>query len=98
MKRCFVVLGLCAFAFGLHAQVVDLTVCEALKNPQSFDGKIVRIKGTVAAEFDQFVVKGTGCGQNVNAIWLSYPEGAKAKAGPIALVQLQPARNFSGQI
>jgi hypothetical protein len=98
MKRICIVLGLSAFAFGLHAQVVDLTVCEALKNPQSFDGKIVRIKGTVAAEFDQFVVKGIGCGQNVNAIWLSYPEGTKAKAGPVALLQLQPARNFAGQI
>jgi hypothetical protein len=83
----------------LYAQAVDTTVCEILNNPQSFNGKIVRIKGTVVAGFDQFVVKGADCGINVNKnIWLSYPEGTKAKAGPAAIVQLQPARNFAGDV
>ena len=55
MKRCFVVAG-CFWACvcGLHAQVVDTTVCDVLKNPESFNGKMVRIKGTVVAGFDQF--------------------------------------------
>lgn len=88
----------CAFTSGLHAQVVDATVCDILKNPVSFNGKTVRISGTVSAGLDNFVIKGTGCGQSVNAIWLSYPEGTKAKSGPIALLQLQPARNFGGTI
>ena len=98
MKRLLALAALCAFSCCLHAQVVDTTVCEILVNPQSFNGKIVRIKGTVTAGFDQFMVKGAGCGQQVNAIWLAYPEGTKAKAGPAAIVQLQPARNFAGTV
>ncbi|HUN84181.1 MAG TPA: hypothetical protein VMU48_07370 [Terracidiphilus sp.] len=88
----------CAFSCVLHAQVVDTTVCEILKSPQSFNGKTVRVSGTASAGLDNFVIKGTGCGQAVNAIWLSYPEGAKAKSGPAAMLQLQPAQNFGGTI
>jgi hypothetical protein len=97
MKRIFgLALLVCACACGLYAQVVDTTVCDVLKNPKSFDGKIVRIKGTAVAGFDQFVVKDTDCAYQVNEIWLSYPQGTKGKAGPAAVLELQPAHNFSG--
>jgi hypothetical protein len=79
------------------AQMVDTTVCDILKAPQSFDGKIVRVKGTALAGFDEFVVKGD-CGRDINAIWLSYPEGTRGKAGPVALLQLQLASNSPGQV
>ena len=82
----------------MHGQAVDASVCDILKNPASFNGKIVRVSGTVAAGLDQFVIKGAGCGQTVNAIWLAYPEGTKAKAGPAAVLQLQPAHNFAGTV
>jgi hypothetical protein len=98
MKRLFALALLCAYSCCLHAQAVDATVCEILKNPVSFNGKIVKIKGTVAAGFDQFVVKGPDCGKKVNAIWLAYPEGTKAKAGPAAVLELQPAKNFTGAV
>jgi hypothetical protein len=99
MKRALTFVFVLGFSCCLYAQAVDTTVCEILNNPQSFNGKIVRIKGTVAAAFDQFVVKGADCGINVNKnIWLSYPEGTKAKAGPAVMVQLQPARNFAGDV
>jgi hypothetical protein len=98
MKRFLALAVFCAFALGLHAQVVDTTVCDVLKNPKSFDGKMVRIKATVAAGFDQFVLKGLGCGHYINDIWLSYPEGSKAKAGPAAILQVQMARNFTGTV
>jgi len=88
MKRLIVIALAGAFSCCLHAQTVDATVCDILKNPQSFNGKIVRIKGTVSAGFDEFLVKGDGCGQKVNGIWLSYPEGTKAKSGPAAVLQL----------
>jgi hypothetical protein len=81
------------FAKALPAQVVDASVCEILANPVSFDGKIVRIKGTVVAGFDEFIIQGSGCNQLVNAIWLSYPGGTKGKAGPAAFVQLQLGQN-----
>jgi len=98
MKRLLLFAFFVAAAAAASAQAVDATVCDILKSPQSFDGKIVRIKGTVVAGFDQFAIRGTGCGQRVNGIWLAYPEGTKGKAGPAAVLQLQPAKNFSGDV
>ena len=88
MKRFMVLIAfLFAGACTLHAQAVDTTVCDVLKNPASFNGKMVRIKGTVSAGLDQFIVRGSDCGQPVDAIWLSYPEGTKGKAAPDSLFQ-----------
>jgi hypothetical protein len=96
VKTLLALAAFCILSSAIHAQVVDTTVCEILKNPQSFNGKTVRVKGTVSAGFDQFVIKGADCGQHVDSIWLSYPEGTKGKAGPAAILQLQPALNFAG--
>ena len=90
MKRLVVLIGLFfAFGCGLHAQAaaapVDVKVCDVVKSPASFDGKLVRIKGTVVAGFDEFIIKDAtdpNCGYQVNGIWLSYPRGSKAKSGP----------------
>lgn len=82
---------------GLHAQVMDTTVCAVIKNPQSFDGKTVRIKATAVAGFDEFILKDGDCGAQVNGIWLDYPAGTKGKAGPVALLEIGPARNFAGK-
>jgi len=78
-----------AFGCGLHAQAaaapVDVKVCDVVKSPASFDGKLVRIKGTVVAGFDEFIIKDAtdpNCGYQVNGIWLSYPQGSKASPGP----------------
>lgn len=80
------------------AQAVDAKVCDILTHPKDFDGKMVRITGTVLAGFDEFVIKDTSCKQPVNSIWLDYPAGAKAKAGPLAVVTLQLAKNSPGQL
>jgi hypothetical protein len=99
MKRFVTLVFALGFSCCLYAQTVDTTVCAILDNPKSFDGKMVRIKGTVYAGFDQFVVTGGDCGINVNKnIWLAYPEGIKAKAGPAVVVHLQPARNYAGDV
>jgi len=94
MKCLFTLILFCSAATcPLSAQVVDASACDILANPQSFDGKTVRIKGTVIAGFDEFAVKASGCNHVANTIWLAYPEGTKAKAGPVAFVQLQLGRN-----
>jgi len=99
MKRFLALaLALSASVCCAHAQVVDTTVCDVLKSPKSFDGKIVRIKGTVVVGFDEFIIQGSDCHNDVNAIWLAYPQGTKAKAGPVATVILQPAKNFAGTL
>jgi len=101
MKRSLVlVLMILGLGCGLHAQVMDTTVCDVVRKPASFDGKMVRIKGIVVAGFDEFVIKDSGdsnCGFQVDAIWLQYPQGSKGKAGPAAILQIQPARNFTGK-
>jgi hypothetical protein len=95
----FLALAICVvFPSSLSAQVVDSTVCDILSNPPSYDGKIVRIKGVVIAGFEEFAVKGTDCNQTVNAIWLSYPEGTKGKAGPAAFLRLQLGGNHPATV
>lgn len=98
MKRYF---GLALFvavaACSVHAQTVNTTVCDVLNNPKSFDGKTVQIKGTVVASFDQFVLTDGNCNQEVNGIWLDYPNGSKGKAGAMVKVSIQPAKNFAGK-
>jgi hypothetical protein len=96
MKRTFlfILLLICSMvASSSQGQIVDSTVCDILANPQSYDGKIVRIKGIVIAGFEEFAIKASGCNQAVNAIWLAYPEGTKGKAGPAAFLRLQLAKN-----
>lgn len=96
MKRTFlfiVLLSCLSIPSSLSAQIMDSTVCDILANPQSFDGKIVRIKGVVIAGFEEFAIRGAGCNQMVNAIWLAYPEGTKGKAGPVVSLRLQLGKN-----
>jgi hypothetical protein len=100
MKRYLVVMmAILGVSCGLRAQVTDAKVCDIAKNPASFDGKMVRIKGTVVAGFDQFAIQDATdptCGYPVDSIWLEYPAGTKGKAGAVAIVELQPAKNFAG--
>lgn len=98
MKRLIViamVLLIPVLAPALSAQVIDTTVCDVLADPESFDGKMIRVKGEVMASFEEFIIKGRGCNDSVNAIWLTYPEGTRGKAGPAALVQMQLSKNNS---
>ena len=101
MKPGFVAAGLIlGLGLGLRAQVTDTTVCDVVKKPAAFDGKAVRIKGTVVAGLDEFIVKDSAdpnCGYPVDGIWLAYPQGSKGKAGAAAIVEVQPANNFSGK-
>lgn len=57
-----------AMIVPLPAQIVDASVCDILANPPSFDGKMVRVKGTVSAGFDEFSLKDASCSQPLNAI------------------------------
>lgn len=100
MRRFLVlVLAMLGLSCALNAQVTDTTVCDVVKSPAPFNGKMVRIKGTVVAGFDEFAIKDaadSNCGFPVNAIWLAYPQGSKGKAGPTAMLTIQPARNYTG--
>src|SRR5512140_2174834 len=98
MKRILVGV-MCMFmaAGAASAQIVDTKVCDILAHPKDFDGKIVRVTGTVIAGFDEFMIRDTSCKQGVNGIWLDFPTGTKAKAGPVAVITLQLAKNSPGR-
>jgi hypothetical protein len=96
MKRLFCIAIFCLATVSIHGQAVDTSVCDILKAPQAFNGKTVRIKGTVSSGFDEFIIKAEGCRYHIGGIWLAYPEGTKAKSGPVAILQLQEASNFAG--
>jgi hypothetical protein len=51
----------------------------------------------VIAGLDEFAAVDPACKQKVNAIWLDYPEGTKAKAGPAAILRLRLAKNSPGK-
>ena len=98
MKRTLVAIACLLAGVGAAcAQTVDTKLCDILAHPRDFDGKTVRVTGTVAVGFDEFIIRDTSCKQTVNAIWLDYPTGTKAKAGPVAMVTLQLAKNSPGQ-
>jgi hypothetical protein len=98
MKRILIaIVCLLMGAGAAGAQTVDAKVCDILAHPKDFNGKMVRVTGIVAAGFDEFVIRDTGCKQSVNDIWLDYPTGTKAKAGPVAVITLQLAKNSPGQ-
>jgi hypothetical protein len=82
----------------MQAQTVNATVCEIIKDPQSFNGKMVQVQGTVRAGLDQFILVGNDCGRGSSGIWLTYPEGTKGKAGAAVVLELQAASNFSGSV
>jgi len=95
-KKIALALLIGACGCGLWSQAVQTTVCAVLKDPASFNGKIVTIKGTVKAGFDTFLLEDQDCGLPVNAIWVSYPQGTKGKGGPLAVLAITPAHNFAG--
>lgn len=75
------------------AQTVDATVCDVVGHPGKFDGKTVRLTGTVQVGMDSFLMRGDSCS---DALWLSYPAGTKAKSGPATVVTLQLASDATG--
>jgi len=94
MRKCFLLLAVISLSCSwLDAQTVDASICDILAKPSNFDGKMVRVRATVAAGFDEFIAKGSGCGLPINALWLAYPEGTRGKAGPVATLHLLPAKN-----
>lgn len=95
-RKLFALVCLLIASVNVSAQAVDARVCDILAHPSSFDGKIVRVTGTAIAGFDEFALKDTACKLPINSIWIAYPEGTKAKAGPVAMLTLQLAKNSPG--
>jgi hypothetical protein len=65
MKQSLIAI-VCLFmgAGAARAQTVDTKVCDILAHAKDFDGKMVRVTGTVVAGFDEFMIRDTGCKQS----------------------------------
>ena len=64
-----------AAAQGLAADSVrDVDVCSVLKDPVSFDGQLIHLRGTLNFEFEGATVKDDSCKQTLfhTAIWWDY--------------------------
>ncbi len=89
--------GMMAFALAspiIHAQgaAVEATPCDVLSRPMEFNGKTVRVSGTVQTGLDDFVLRAPGCSgtplSSPQAIWIDYPRGTHGKAGPAMRIAL----------
>jgi hypothetical protein len=70
------------------AAVTETTVCAITNHPSNYDGKTVRLTGTVQAGFDSFILRADSCS---TPLWLSFPAGTKAKSGPAISLTLSLA-------
>lgn len=79
---------------NVQAQVaiVEATPCDVLSRPMDFNGKTVRVNGTVQTGLDDFVLRAPGCTgtplSSPQAIWIDYPRGTRGKAGPAMRIAL----------
>ena len=86
-----VLLGLrAAVAYGQTLSAPELPpkevkLCDLLRNPNTYDGQRLRVRGDVNRDFEDFSVHGTECGSQVaHPIWLQYGDdktNAGAEAG-----------------
>ena len=83
------VAGIGAGAQAQTAAATDATVCDVVNHPKQFDGKTVRVKGVVQADFDSFVMRGDSCS---SVLWLSYPAGDKDEVGAGGAVDIAVGR------
>ncbi len=64
---------LCLFAQSISAQVVpeEVSFCQLAKSPEEFDGKTIRVRGTLSVNFEDFTLYARDCKTN-QWIWLTF--------------------------
>ena len=69
----FVLAGLLCgrYSAGAQAGPVDLPACELKKSPKTFDGKLVRVRGTLSVHFEDFSLEIPNC-DSPQGIWLAF--------------------------
>lgn len=65
------------------AHAVQTSVCEITRSPASFDGKMVRLRATVASGFEVFGIRDPS-NEKCGLIWLTY-----AGRGPVASLSMR---------
>jgi hypothetical protein len=71
-------LGPVVFADSFPWSPRSTTICEISKDPNSFKGKTVRLRGRVRAAFEDFELLASDCdGKKIDSVWLEYGKGPK---------------------
>jgi len=96
-----------AFSFMLGQTLSkSTTVCEIMKDPQRFQGKLVSVRNRVQIAFEDFELSAVPCvDRQIDGIWLEYGKGPKRQPtiwccgdmvprDPMALVQNSDFRRF----
>lgn len=60
----------------VHPKPIETTVCEILRNPSSFNNKIVRVRGEVSVSFEYSLLGDDGCSDKT--IWFALADGSGA--------------------
>ena len=58
--------------------ITDTSVCEIMKKPSVFNGKLVRLKGKLESRFEYYAIADSGCGP----IWVDTPEQKELSPRP----------------
>jgi hypothetical protein len=73
LARVVLFLGLCCVCRSARAQekVLGMSGCELAKNPKTFDGKLIRVRGTLSVHFEDFSLLTDKC-ETQQGIWLAF--------------------------
>jgi hypothetical protein len=50
---------------------ISITLCQIVRNPEQFDGKMVRVRATVVTGFEASILNDNTCGSDAS-VWFSY--------------------------
>lgn len=62
------------------AQSIPTTVCEVVKSPASFSGRIITLRAPIQIAFENFRISSDDCTEkNIDYLWLEYGSGPKSQ-------------------
>jgi hypothetical protein len=65
---------------------ISTTLCEIAKDPSAFDGKLIRVRGTIISGFEAFTLTDKTCASDYR-VWLESKEPPLSKAAEYALIE-----------
>jgi hypothetical protein len=77
----FATSGLTAAATPESEPVENADMCAVLANPVAYNGKLLRVTGLIARDFETFWIESSGCADS-QPLWIEYG-GSRPTDGPI---------------
>lgn len=68
-----------------EADAISTSLCEIAKDPPAFDGRLVRVRGTIVSGFEVFTLTDQTCGSDFR-IWLDDADSPPSAATEYALI------------